>query len=295
MPTTTSELNHRFLQPQFVAEVDERIDVLLQSPSAIEQLRALWREAPVLVFRRQSLEEDEQVRFSNLFGSCESAARKDIQSPYHGEIIYFSTLRYADGRFVGGFAGGEDVTWHSDQTFRERPATGAMLYGVEVPHDGGDIYWANQYAAWDRLPDEIRTLIDGRIGTYRYAKRYEKLNPLELANSEQAKSMLQLPDARHPVVLTHPVTGRKALYADPTTLVSIDGLSDAESDRVLPVLFEAGGHPDLVYRHKCHSGDVLVWDNGCTMHRRDEMRLDQPRLMKRTTFRLAADQYCSPH
>jgi alpha-ketoglutarate-dependent taurine dioxygenase len=249
----------------------------------------------VLIFRRQSLEESEQVRFSNYFGSCESASRKDIQSPYHEEIIYFSTLKYHDGRFVGGFAGGEDVSWHSDQTFRERPATGAILYGVEVPHNGGDMYWANQYAAWERLSPEVQQLIDGRTGVYRYAKRYEKLNPTELAGSEQVKRMLALPDARHPVVLTHPATGRKALYADPTTLVAIEGLSPEENARVLPQLFEAGGEESLSYRHKVHHGDVLMWDNGCTMHKRDEMSVEQPRLMKRTTFRLAADAYCVPH
>ena len=111
----------------------------------------------------------------------------------------------------------------------------------------------------------------------------------------KANAMLSLPDAHHPVVLTHPRTGRKALYADQTTLVSIEGLSQEENDRVLPILFETGGHPSLVYRHKVHNGDLMMWDNGCVLHRRDPMRLDQPRLMKRTTFRLSASDYCVPH
>lgn len=292
---STPELTHRVLHAGFVAEVDERMDQLLGSPGKIEAARQLWQQMPVLIFRRQSLEEHELVAFSNALGSCESAARKDIQSPYHDEIIYFSTLRYADSRFVGGFAGGDDVDWHSDQTFRERPATGALLYGVEVPQGGGDIYWANQYGAWDLLPADVKALIDGRMGTYRYAKRMALLNALELKGTAQGQAMAQLPDARHQVVLTHPVTGRKALYADPTTLVSIDGLSEAENARVLPLLFDAGGHAEGVYRHKVRNGDVMLWDNGCTMHRRDEMRLDQPRLMKRTTFRLSPDGYCVPH
>lgn len=295
MTAPSTVIDARPLQPGFVLQVNERIDELLESAEAMAELRRLWRDWPVLIFRRQSLEESEQVRFSNYFGSCESASRKDIQSPYHEEIIYFSTLKYHDGRFVGGFAGGEDVSWHSDQTFRERPATGAILYGVEVPHNGGDMYWANQYAAWEQLSPEVQQLIDGRTGVYRYAKRYEKLNPTELAGSEQVKRMLALPDARHPVVLTHPATGRKALYADPTTLVAIEGLSPEENARVLPQLFEAGGEESLSYRHKVHHGDVLMWDNGCTMHKRDEMSVEQPRLMKRTTFRLAADAYCVPH
>ena len=297
MSNTAFELKHRALHSNFVVEIDQRIEDLMADEDAVEQLKLLWQKSPVLIFRRQSLEEAEQVRFSQLFGTCETASRKDIESPYHEEIIYFSTLRYADGRFVGGFAGGDDVDWHSDQTYRVKPATGAMLYGVEVPQGGGDIYWADQYGAWDKLPADVQRLIDGRTGTYRYAKRMQMMNTLELKDkdSAQARTMAALPDAFNPVVLTHPVTGRKALYADPTTLVAIEGLSEAESARVLPLLFEAGGSADLTYRHKVRNGDLMMWDNGCTMHRRDVMRIDQPRLMKRTTFRLAAGDHCVPH
>ena len=120
------------------------------------------------------------------------------------------------------------------------------------------------------------------------------LNTLELKDKEKANAMLSLPDARHPLVLTHPRTGRKALYADQTTLIEIAGLSKAENERVLPILFATGGDPSLAYRHKVHNGDVMMWDNGCVLHRRDVMRLDQPRLMKRTTFRLPAGDYCVP-
>lgn len=282
------------LHSTFATEVHVQVMDVVNDPDAIEELRTLWQTSPVMIFRRQSLEESELVRFSEHFGRCETTGRKDIQSPYQEQIIYFSTLKYANGNFVGGFAGGDDVDWHSDQTYQVRPATGAMLFGTEVPRDGGDIYWADQYGAWDRLPKDIQQLIEGRNGVFRYAKRYALLNALELKDKEKANAMLSLPDARHPLVLTHPRTGRKSLYADPTTLVAIDGLSEEEAARVMPILFEAGGHPSLVYRHKVHNGDLLMWDNGCTMHRRDEMRLDQPRLMKRTTFRLSASDYSVP-
>ncbi|MEN4921020.1 TauD/TfdA family dioxygenase [Achromobacter spanius] len=282
------------LHTTFAVQVHAAIADIVDDPDAIRQLKDLWRRSPVMIFRRQALDEAELVRFTEHFGACDASFRKDIQSPYHEQVIYFSTLKYADGRHVGGFAGGEDVAWHSDQTYQVRPATGAMLYGVEVPIEGGDIYWADQYGAWERLPHEVRALVDGRAGTFRYAKRHAALNTLELKDAAKANAMLSLPDARHPVVLTHPRTGRKALYADPTTLVSIDGLTQEENARVLPLLFDAGGHASLTYRHQVRNGDVMLWDNGCTMHRRDPMRLDQPRLMKRTTFRLAAADYCVP-
>jgi alpha-ketoglutarate-dependent taurine dioxygenase len=282
------------LHSGFAVQVHADIAALVDDADAIGQLKALWQASPVMIFRRQVLDESELVRFSACFGHCETSVRRDIQSPYHPEIIYFSTLKYHDGRFVGGFAGGEDVDWHSDQTFQLRPATGAILYGTEVPRDGGDIYWADQYGAWERLPEDVRRLIDGRIGTYRYAKRYAMLNATELKDKARANAMLSLPDAHHPVVLTHPRTGRKALYADQTTLVSIEGLTPEQNERVLPILFATGGDPSLVYRHKVRNGDVMMWDNGCVLHRRDQMSIEQPRLMKRTTFRLPAAEYCVP-
>ena len=281
------------LHSAFVHEIDNRIADRLEDPAFIQQIKDIWQGSPVIIFRRQVLTEEELVFFSNELGTCEIVSRKDILSPYRPEVIYFSTLRYADGRTVGGFAGGEDVDWHSDQTFRPDPSTGALLYAVEVPRDGGDIYWADQYGAYDRLPAEVKDLIDGRTGRYRYAKRLAILNPAEL--KDQAAELAKTPDVFHPLVLQHPRTGRKALYADPTTLVGIEGLSQQDNDHVLPLLFEAGGHPSLVYRHKVMPGDLMMWDNGCTMHRRDPMRLDQPRLMKRTTFRLSREEHCVPH
>ncbi|WP_313623877.1 TauD/TfdA family dioxygenase [Achromobacter sp.] len=282
------------LHAAFAVQVHAAIADIVDDPEAIRQLKDIWTQYPVMIFRRQALDEPELVRFSEHFGVCDASFRKDIQSPYHEQVIYFSTLKYADGRHVGGFAGGEDVAWHSDQTYQLRPATGAILYGVEVPVEGGDMYWADQYGAWDRLSRDVQERIAGRMGTYRYAKRYAALNTLELKDAAKANAMLALPDARHPLVLTHPRTGRKALYADPTTLVSVEGLTPDENAQVLPLLFETGGHASVTYRHRVRNGDVMLWDNGCTMHRRDPMRLDQPRLMKRTTFRLSADDYCVP-
>ncbi|CAG4899940.1 TauD/TfdA dioxygenase family protein [Paraburkholderia gardini] len=290
---TLDRLDGTPLKDGVAFEVGVRVNEFLTGARPIEELEALWRSHPVLVFRREALLEEELVAFSSLLGECEAVSRKDILSPYSDKVIYFSTLRYADGRNLGGFAGGEDVDWHSDQTFRPAPSTGAILYGVEVPRDGGDIYWADQYRAWSLLPEDVRSKIDGKMGTYRYAKRLAIMNATELKGKFDELS--RTPDVRHPVVLEHPLTGRKALYADPTTLVSIDGLSEEENARILRLLFEAGGDESAVYRHKVLSGDLMMWDNGCTMHRRDVMTLEQPRLMKRTTFRLPAAKYCVPY
>src|SRR5262249_12474032 len=156
-----------------------RLAERMDDPDTIGALKSIWHSSPVLIFRRQSLTEEEIVSFSSQFGECEIVSRKDILSPYRPEIIYFSTLRYADGRNVGGFSGGEDVDWHSDQTFRPQPSTGAILYAVEVPREGGDIYWADQYGAYERLPSDVKQLIEGRTGRYRYAKRLGLMNAAE--------------------------------------------------------------------------------------------------------------------
>ena len=164
-----------------------------------------------------------------------------------------------------------------------------MLYGVEVPRDGGHMYWSDQYGAYELLSAELKRLIDGRVGTFRYTKL---INSSEIKGKE--KEMAKLPDGRHQVVVTHPVTGRKALYVDPTRLISIDGLSAAENERVLNRLFEVASDPSLIYDHTVRSGDVMLWNNGCTLHKREAISVTHPRLMKRTTFRLPREEHGLP-
>ena len=285
----------RPLHPKFGLEVlGGSLADFARDDAAIAELSRLWREHAVLVFRRQALSEDEMVAFTERFGACEVVSRADIQSPFRPEVIYFSTLRYADGRTVGGFAGGEEVDWHSDQTFRPNPATGALLYGVEVPPRGGRFFWANQYLAFESLPAEVRRLIDGRQGRYSYAKRLGIFKASELASKVEDLKR-QHPDVAHPLVLTHPRTGRKALYADPSTLVAIDGLDESDNERVLAILAQASMAQAVVCQHVMTAGDVLMWDNGCVMHRRDPVDQLHARLMKRTTWRVPPAEHCLPH
>jgi len=281
-------LRTRVLKPGLATQVDINIHELLGQPALLAEVKRLWRESPVLIFRRQQLHEHEQVRFSSQFGECMEIHRKDNVSPVEPKIVYFSTLRYNDGRAVGAFNNGEEADWHSDQTYTARPATGAMLYGVEVPRDGGNMSWADQYGAWALLPDDIKQAIAGKVGVFRYSKdpNYSegKANP----------SGNQLPDAFHEVVITHPLTGRKSLYVDPARLVTLQGLSEAENARILPILFRAASDAALVYRHPVESGDVMLWDNAATLHRREPLPMHQPRLMKRTTFYLSEAEHGLP-
>jgi len=247
----------------------------------------------VMLFRRQLLGEEDLIRFAGGFGELENTIYTKGVSPYHPQVIYISNLKYPDGSNVG-LLGDQELDWHSDQTYRARPATGSMLYGLEVTSTSGDTYWANQYLAYESLPAGVREDIEGRSGIFSYAKRLEVFYPKDQKNDESLKK--RAPEkARHPLVLSNPVTGRKALYADPVTLEEIEGVSKEENARLLAILSRHCAGPDNVYRHRWAQGDVLLWDNGCTLHRRDPIEGERARFMKRMTIYLRGERHCLPH
>jgi taurine dioxygenase len=256
-------------------------------------LDGLLAQHGVLLFRRQLLNEEDLVRFAGGFGQLETTIYTKGVSPYHREVIYISNLKYPDASNVG-LLGDQELGWHSDQTYRVKPATGSMLYGLEVPSSSGCTYWANQYLAYESLPEDVRRAIDGRLGIFSYAKRLEVFYPKDQKNDQDLNK--RAPElAPHPIVLTNPVTGRKALYADPVTLTEIQGLSKAESDRLLAILAEHACDGDFVYQHRWQQGDVVFWDNGCTLHRRDPIENDRARFMKRMTIFLRGERHCLPY
>jgi alpha-ketoglutarate-dependent taurine dioxygenase len=260
---------------------------------ALRELDDLLGRHGVLLFRRQLLGEEDLVRFAGGFGELEKTIYTKGVSPYSPEVIYISNLKYPDGSNLG-LLGDQELHWHSDQTYRTRPATGSMLYALEVPSSSGCTYWANQYLAYESLPEDVKRAIERRTGVFSYAKRLEVFYPKEQKNDQDLKK--RAPEiARHPLVLANPVTGRKALYADPVTLLEIEGLPKEESDRLLSVLTKHCAGPDNVYQHRWRQGDVLFWDNGCTLHRRDPIGADHARFMKRMTIYLRGDRHCVPH
>ena len=268
----------------------------LSSPLADDvsgKLDELLARHGVLVFRRQLLGEEDLVRFAAGFGELERTIYSKGVSPYHPEVIYISNLKYPGGSNIG-LLGDQELDWHSDQTYRTRPATGSMLYGLEVTSNSGCTYWANQYLAYESLPEEVKHAIDGRTGVFSYARRLEVFYPKDQKNDEDLKK--RAPEAAvHPVVLTNPLTGRKALYADPVTLTEIQGLPKQDDERVRGILARHCALPEAVYRHQWRQGDVVFWDNGCTLHRRDPIQADRARFMKRMTIYLRGERHCLPH
>ena len=262
-----------------------------QDDPTIDELRALWADHPVLVFRRQALSEDELADFSACFGPLERTVRTDWASPVRPEVSLISNLKDAQARPIGGLGDGE-IQWHSDQSYMKEAATGAMLYALELPPEGGTTSWVDLCAAYAGLPAGLKRAIDGKRAVFSYAKRLAGYQGVDRVISEEAKR--KTPPVLHPLVHTHPVTGKPALYLDSTTTIGIEGLDDAPGDALLEEIYESATRPEFVYRHHWQVGDALLWDNGFTMHRREPFDPSARRLMKRTTMFLPRDRHIVP-
>ena len=284
-------LESRPLNESFACEV---VGLHLWEPPndhTVDQLRALWAHHPVLVFRRQALSERELADFSATFGPLERIVRTEWASPVVPEVGLVSNLKDAQARPIGGLGDGE-LQWHSDQSYMMNPATGAMLYALELPPQGGTTSWVDLCAAYAGLPDRLKRAVEGRRAIFSYVKRLAGYEGVDRVISEEAKR--KTPPVVHPLVHTHPVTGRKALYLDSTTTIAIEGMDDASGAALLEEIYEFATQPEFVYRHHWQAGDAVLWDNGFTMHRREPFDPSARRLMKRTTIFLSRDRHIVP-
>ena len=267
----------RALGATFGAEV---LDFLISSRASSEDITAiktLWAEHKLLLFRNQVLDESTLVNFSQVFGALEIHVRTEYLSPDHPEILYVSNIQ-KNGQKVGILADTE-VGWHYDQIYLPRPAVGSLLMAHTLPPEGGNTEFADMTAAYEELPESVKK----RLSNARAVQSYEAFNQAYSVptNKEQKKKS---PDIEHPIVRTHPITGRKALYLCPGMTTEVVGWDPAESREMLDYLFEWSIQPRYVYSHAWQPGDALLWDNACTMHRRDPFDQNHERLMKRTTI-----------
>ena len=286
MPLESRLLNNSFACEILGLRLWER-----QHENTIDELRALWARHPVLVFRRQALSENELADFSACFGSLERTVRTDWASPVRPEVGLISNLKDAQAKPIGGLGDGE-IQWHSDQSYMLNPATGAMLYALELPPEGGTTSWVDLSAAYAALPDRLMGAVEGKRAIFSYVKRLAGYQGVDRVISEEAKR--KTPPILHPLVHTHPITGRKALYLDSTTTVGIDGMAEASGAALLEEIYEFATRPKFTYCHHWQVGDALLWDNGFTMHRREPFDPLARRLMKRTTIFLSHERHIVP-
>lgn len=247
----------------------------------------------VVLFRDQKLTPHQQADFSRRFGSLEKFLIDTFLLPGFPEIFVVSNI-IENGRPIGMADAGRN--WHSDMAFVECPPRGSALYALEVPHDAagvalGDTLFASTSAAYDALPEETRRRIDGlkvlnsyRIFTERKA-RQEMGDGGKKTQAEREKNKDSVPDVIHPLVRTHPRTGRKCLYVSGPLSVGIVGMPEAEADELLDMLREHMTQPRFVYRHSWRVGDFILWDNCSAIHNAlGDYQLPQRRLMHRTTI-----------
>lgn len=274
---------------QFGAEITGVALAEAQSDDVIEQLRKLWFEHGVIVFRDQGeLTEQQLVRFSRYFGELEIHVRREYLSPDNPEVLYVSNKTDADTGRAIGILSDHEVGWHHDQIYLERPALGSLLYSVEIPQTGGNTEFINLANAYDALPADTKA----QLAELRAVQSYAYFNGQwsEPTSEDQAS---RTPDIDHPLIRTHPETGRKAIYADPGMTVRIKQLGDEQSRELLDTLYKHAITDRFRYSHEWRLGDAIMWDNASTMHRRGEFDSEAKRLMKRTTI-LAPQERAMP-
>ena len=237
--------------------------------AAFEALYAAWVAANgLLVIRDQSHLSIEahlafSRRFGPLFGEAEQlqdTVRKYLHPDHPG--IYRVSNKVEAGQVLGRARAGD--YWHSDVSFRERPAKASILHGIEVPALGGDTQFASMFRAWEALSPAMQALLEDLEAVHDFAVRAALSYRPEVVESQDFHG-----DNRslHPVVIRHPDSGRRALFVNPGFTARLDGFSPEESEALLGFLYAHCTRDEFVYRHRWRPGDLLVWDNRCVMHR----------------------------
>jgi taurine dioxygenase len=240
------------------------------SPETIAEIRAALLEWKVVFFRDQRrLDRDRHVAFGRAFGELEvhPLTPKDQEQP---EIFVIP---------AGGKHRAPEV-WHSDVTWRPEPSLGSVLRAVELPPIGGDTLWADMGAAYDLLDDGTRDRIEDLVGLHDFTRAFGGNQPPEV----QAKMRAKHPTQEHPVVRTHPETGRKTIYVNGGFTMGIKGMDDATSAPLLDRLQRQATIPDVQCRFRWAPGSVAFWDNRATQHVVSNDFLPARRIMERVTI-----------
>jgi taurine dioxygenase len=255
------------------------------SDAQFAQLEQALGQYGVLSYPGQTLTSLQLKRFAERFGQLEVNVANMYQEPGLPEVMILSN-KVHDGKPLGLSDAGQD--WHTDMSYSNMIAFTNVLYGLEIPHrDGkplGNTEFCNMHAAYDELPESIKTRLDGMTITHDFAKFWDKMR-LEKGSSRPPLTDAQRaakPPVSHPVIMTHPITGKKVLYANPGYSMRINEMPQAESDEALAFLFEHQLQAKFQYRHQWSVGDVLMWDNMGTLHNAvADYRADEPRYIKR--------------
>lgn len=271
------------LADTFVARVGGA-DLAKLDDAAWAEVHRAYLDHKVLLFRGQRFTPQELIAFSERFGPVEPHT---VRMYRHAEAPGITILsnRVEMGRPKGIRDAGSH--WHSDYSYRAIPANVTILYALEVPEEGGDTIVCDLQAAWESLPEDVKRRVDGRMQRIEYRWTRDREHPESRWKLLSEDERRETPEVVHPVVRTHPETGRKALFVFSGLTSGVKGIVDtdeAESDELLGLLFAHAEQDRFQYRVKWTApGDVLLWDNRCTMHRAttDVLPPDKPRTLWR--------------
>jgi len=259
------------------------VDLRHVSDPVFESIHQAWLEHLVVLFRGQNLNDEDLIRFSQRFGQLDWAPVQETGRRFvdgHPEIYVVSNV-IENGVPIGSLGAGEAV-WHTDMSYLETPPKASMLYALETPASGGNTYFCSMYAAYDALPPALRNRIgclalkhDGTYNSGGYVRQ----------GMAAVDDPMSSAGVYHPLVTTHPETGRRALYLGRRRNAYIGGLPLAESEALLDELWEYATRDEFTWSHAWKVGDLVLWDNRCTMHRRDAFDASSRRILHRTQIK----------
>ena len=250
----------RRLGSQIGAEI-HGVDVRKLDDASFAEIYRAWLDNNVVVVPGQELEIDDFLTYSRRFGFVSPHPSKTTRHPDYPEITLLGVNKFGtDGALDMAIYRRGAEGWHTDGAYDQEPFKATQLYALAVPSRGGDTLFASMYAAYDALPQRLKQQLEGRVGAFTYGGR-RKATTLLNAEDRDWKPVF------HPIVRTHPETGRKALYFDPGKILRIEGVEPSESDALIDELTGRMIHPDAQYRHQWRKGDIVIWDNRCSYHK----------------------------
>ena len=262
------------------------LDLRQIDPVTFDAIHQSWIDHQVLLFRGQSLTDKDLIAFARRFGDLDLAPIQENGRRFvdgHPELYVVSNV-VENGVAIGSLGAGEAV-WHTDMSYLPSPPKASMLYALEIPPTGGDTWFSNMYAAFDSLPEDLRRRATGlRVkhdGTYN-SGGYIRQGVTATDDPRESPGHL------HPLVCRHPESGRQMLYLGRRRNAYIEGLDLPASEALLDALWAYAEAPAISWGHQWRVGDLVLWDNRCTMHRRDPFDANARRVMHRTQIKGAA-------